>query len=160
MYSYIPDTIPAALAVLDLARQLIDDAARYTGNATRSAWNHGVKEFADDLLFFRREAIADGYNPPEIYTQFRPREIRKAMLNGAGSWRQFSYGGSYLCANYDIARALCSPSQLRKSLNGAYNPNRSETWLDVQARALAQAADLAVYALHLAVNTIEFKEES
>lgn len=159
----IPATIHDALAVIDLARELIPDAARYTGHARRSAWNNGVKEFAVDLLFLRREAVADGYNEPEPFTGFYPRAIRKAMLNGAESWNQFSHGGSYLCYDGDIARALCSPSELRKTLNGARRPNSSETWLDVQARALNQAADLVVHALRLAANRYEselFTEES
>lgn len=39
----------------------------------------------------------------------------------------------------DIAAALCTPSELKKTRNGDRRPNSREEWLDVQARALRQA---------------------
>ncbi len=36
------------------------------------------------------------------------------MLNGASNWRQFSYGGSALIYNEEIAERLCSPSEFKK----------------------------------------------
>ena len=39
----------------------------------------------------------------------------------------------------DIAAALCTPSELKKTRNGERRPNSREEWLDVQARALHQA---------------------
>lgn len=40
----------------------------------------------------------------------------------------------------DIAELLCSPSELKRKKYGERRPNSREEWLDVQARALAQAA--------------------
>jgi hypothetical protein len=67
-------------------------------------------------------------------------EAMKAdALNGARDWRQYSEGGCSLVYNEDIAVRLCTPSELKKTSNGMRNPNASETWIDVQARALQQA---------------------
>lgn len=49
-------------------------------------------------------------------------------------------GGSALIYNADIAKHYCTPSELKKTHNGERKPNSREDWLDVQARALWQAA--------------------
>lgn len=69
---------------------------------------------------------------------------RKALLNGADNWRQYSYGGCALIYDSDIAETLCSPSELKKVKGGDRQPNSRESWLDVQARALYQAERLIV----------------
>ena len=61
-------------------------------------------------------------------------------MAGADSWREYSYGGGALIYDGDIARKLCAPWELRRTRDGARRPNSRETWLDVQARALGQAA--------------------
>jgi hypothetical protein len=48
-------------------------------------------------------------------------------------------GGCALVYNEDIARALCTPSELKRSDFGRLPPNSSEDWIDVQTRALSQA---------------------
>nr|DAP26633.1 MAG TPA: hypothetical protein [Bacteriophage sp.] len=68
------------------------------------------------------------------------------MLNGAQDWEQYSWGGSALIYDYDIAERLCCPSELKKTRNGERRPNSREEWLDVQARALYQAASRVVNA--------------
>lgn len=40
----------------------------------------------------------------------------------------------------DIAERLCTPSEYKRKRGGDFQPNSRETWLDVQARALYQAA--------------------
>ena len=62
------------------------------------------------------------------------------MMNGAENWRRYSYGGSSLIYDKDIAERLCTPSELKRTRGGMRKPNSSETWLDVQTRALNQAA--------------------
>lgn len=52
----------------------------------------------------------------------------------SGAW-----GGSALVYDGDIAAALCTPSELKRTRNGDRRPNSREEWLDVQARALRQA---------------------
>ena len=70
-----------------------------------------------------------------------------SLLNGAESWRAYSYGGCSLIYDADIAERLCSPSEYAKTREGERAPNSRETWLDCQARALGQAATLIASAL-------------
>ena len=77
------------------------------------------------------------------------------MLNGAASWAQYSDGGCALIYNGDIARRLCTASELKRTRDGQRNPNANETWIDVQARALSQAARLAEDAIISAAQTAE-----
>ena len=94
----------------------------------RSAWQRGVKSYAVDLL----DNVED-------------RALTKeTLLNGADDWSAYSYGGCAWIYDTDIAKALCTPSELKKTRNGARNPNASETWLDCQARALHQACSLVL----------------
>lgn len=95
----------------------------------RSAWMKGVKAYAVVMM----EGIE---NADAIHSK---EELKKAILNGAFNWKNYSYGGCALVYNRDIAERLCTPSEFRKVCGGLYNPNKYENWLDVQARALEQA---------------------
>ena len=95
-----------------------------------SAWKKGVYTYAYELA-----ATAAG----KTWTK-TPKTIEEALMGGARSWAEYSDGGNGLIYDADIARRLCTPSELRRSLGGTRNPNRCERWLDVQARALTQAA--------------------
>lgn len=100
----------------------------------RSAWDKGVKLYAFDLL-----------NKYEEYCEYEGRLLpltEKILLNGASDWYSYSWGGSALIYGGDIARALCTPSELVRTNCGEKAPNSRESWLDVQARALKQACDL------------------
>ena len=99
----------------------------------RSAWDRGVTAYAYELLD-NVEAAGHYGNPLKTI-----REWKDAMLNGAQNWTEYSYGGSSLCYDCDIAKRLCTPSELKRKRNGELNPNSCESWLDVQARALYQA---------------------
>lgn len=109
----------------------ISDIRAALGNVKcRSAWNKGVKSYAFDLL--------DKY---EEYCEFEGRELpltADVLLNGASDWHSYSWGGSALIYDGDIARTLCTPSELARTNCGEKNPNGSESWFDVQARALYQ----------------------
>ena len=96
---------------------------------TRSAWDKGVNLYALELLDNIRDLPA---------TDNR-QEIQKALLNGASDWSEYSYGGCALIYDGDIAARLCSPSEFRRTRGGELRPNRRESWLGVQARALYQA---------------------
>lgn len=103
----------------------------------RSAWSKGVTVYALELVENLQESAA--------YNERDPRnaaECREWMLNGAGDWKQYSWGGWSLGYNSQIARRLCSPSELKKTDNGNRKPNGMEEWLDTQARALHQACRL------------------
>lgn len=102
----------------------------------RSAWSKGVNLYAFELLDKLEEQRE--YNNADKH--IHPLDdIKTEMLNGADSWSQYSYGGSSLIYDYDIAERLCTPSELKRTKGGELKPNRREEWLDVQARALFQA---------------------
>ena len=104
----------------------------------RSAWGKGVKVYALELLESLEEGIYGGYIDPADLES--PELLKKAMLNGAADWAQYSWGGCSLIYDGDIAKRLCTPSELKRKRGGDLQPNSRETWLDVQARALYQAA--------------------
>ena len=94
----------------------------------RSAWRKGVLHYAFFIMCkFDRET--------EI-------ESEATLLNGAKDWKQASYSGCFYVNDEVIALTLCNNSELRMTRDGKRKPNRSETWLDVQARALFQASKL------------------
>ena len=106
----------------------------------RSAWDKGVTQYALELVDELAEQIGGGYvDSAELA---KPRILRAALLNGAKDWREYSWGGCSLIYDPDIASRLCCPSELKKTRNGERRPNSREEWLDVQARALFQAANL------------------
>lgn len=93
----------------------------------RSAWKKGVLHYAFFIMSeFDRET--------EI-------ESETTLLNGAYDWKQASCSGCFY-VNEVIALTLCNKSELRMTRDGKRRPNRDETWLDVQARALFQASKL------------------
>jgi len=91
----------------------------------RGAWAKARKEYALELL-----------------ENLEGECTEKNLLNGADDWAHFSYGGSSLVYDRQIAMRLCNPSELKKTKNGEIPPNRRESWLDCQARCLSQAAAL------------------
>ena len=94
-----------------------------------SKWSQGVHEYVLELQEFID-------NEDLEYT-------KDNMLNGADDWTQYSYGGSSLIYDMDIAERLATPSEIasRTRKDGSFNQmaNANESWLDVQARALNQA---------------------
>ena len=98
----------------------------------RSYWKRGVRTLAVSMA--ERFEVDD---VPQDRT-----EIRRLCLNGAGDFKQLSYGGCYEIYNEDIAQLLCTPSELKRCRGGEKAPHHYETWLDVQARALYQAYQL------------------
>ena len=111
----------------------------------RSAWDKGVKQYAFDLLDeLEYRADYEGKKPDNM------NELQRWMLNGAADWSQYSEGGCALIYNGDIARRLCTPSELKKTDNGRKDPNPRESWIEYQARALYQAAALIVNVINSA----------
>ena len=93
----------------------------------RSAWNRGVMRYALELV-----------NSVEVGEEI----TEKNLLNGAKDWHQYSEGGCAHIFDELICYRLCTPSEIKKTRNGKRRPNKQETWIDVQARALFQAAQL------------------
>lgn len=101
----------------------------------RSAWDRGVREYALELIDAMEERSQWEDDLP-----CNLKECRRWMLNGAMDWTQYSEGGCALIYDKDIAERLCTPSELKKADNGRKDPNPRESWIDVQTRALYQAA--------------------
>ena len=105
------------------------------GKRGHSAYSRGVLEYAEELLDSLFEcAEYDGEEP------CNEKLLRKAMLNGAENWHQYSWGGCSLIYDADIAERLCTPSQLRKTRNAEWKLRSDLEWLDFQAQALARAS--------------------
>lgn len=103
----------------------------------RSAWGRGVASYSWELL----DTVANWAEWHDIEQITTGAELEKIALNGADSWSAYSWGGSSLIYNGDIAETLCTPSELKRTDNGNKRPNAHEEWLDTQARALFQACD-------------------
>lgn len=105
----------------------------------RSAWGRGVRSYAEELF----EAYMTNKGLRIDDTDARIGKITDAdLLNGAKDWSQYSYGRCADICDADICERLCCPSEAEKKKHGRLPPNAGETWLDVQARALEQAARL------------------
>ena len=103
----------------------------------RSKWGKAVLQDAQWLL----ENVIEGYmeNGEEV-------EINeKILLNGAENWKEFSWNGSALIYNGEIAEHYSTPSELKfwgftKDGGVKRDTNTAgEHLLDIQARALRQA---------------------
>ena len=111
-------------------------AAAVAATPARSAWERGVRQYAVELLEDLSYLTADEWDGSWSMRL-------KLLLNGADDWQQYSHGGCSLIYDRDIAERLCTPSELRRINNVQHGqPNHRETWLDCQARALWQAAQL------------------
>lgn len=100
-----------------------------TTPAGRSAWSRAVHTYAIELVE-SLDASTDLSNETLL---------KKALLNGADDWQQYSEGGCALAYDADIAERICSASELKRCKGGERNPNSRENWIDCQARALWQA---------------------
>lgn len=101
----------------------------------RSHWGRAVQGDAHDLV---SDLNAAGVEELPVSCA----DLDALMLNGAADWIAYSWGGCGLCYDEDIAERYCVPSELARCRGGLRRPNRHEEWLDVQARAMAQAARL------------------
>lgn len=123
----------------------------------RSKWDKAVTEDAIDLLdtvndhceqVSRKFAETEEGGAAHVNDLFVSRvSLINVMKNGAESWSEYSWGGCGLVYDGDIAEHYCTPSELKKVRGGDRRPNSREEWLDVQARALRQAAGRAADAL-------------
>lgn len=136
----------------------VEEARRQLEARTdRSAWDRAVTEDAIDLLdtvtdaceqITRKFAETEEGGAAHVNDLFVSRmSLMNIMKNGAKSWSEYSWGGCGLIYDGDIAEHYCTPSELKKVRGGDRRPNSREEWLDVQARALRQAAGRAADAL-------------
>ena len=122
---------------MDYTKVLAKAAQILEQRKDRSAWSRGVTAYAVDMLQQIAEYYKDGYISADDLATRTTAEA--AALNGARDWSAYSWGGCALVYDGDIAAALCTPSELKRTRNGERRPNSREEWLDVQARALYQA---------------------
>ena len=97
-----------------------------------SYWDKAVKKYAAEII--------DTIDEKENYANITEKEL----LNGAKDWTQYSESGLSLIYDEDIARRVCTPSEYKRKKEGIIQPNATESWLDVQARALYQASAIII----------------
>lgn len=98
-----------------------------------SYWKKGVKIYALELL----ESVIE--EKGEDYVLSGSEFDEKLFLNGATNWNEYSNGGCALIYNEEICLRLCTPSEIKRTKSGERDPNKNETWIDCQSRALFQA---------------------
>ena len=107
---------------------------------TRSHWDRAINYYALLLIDKLRERLA--YDDE---LEITADNFLKIALDGARNWQHYSQAGCALICEYDIARIVCTQGEFKRKCSkrgGMLPPNALETWLDVQGRALAQAANL------------------
>lgn len=126
----------SGVALTDNQIARLQEIIEYTKR--RSAWDKGVKMYALELL----ENYSEMLDYAKETGDYPPRFIESTLLNGANDWMAYSEGGLSLVYDKDIAERLCSPSEMKRKTSRSgmiLPPNRIETWIQVQGRALNQA---------------------
>lgn len=113
--------------------------AAIESQSARSTWDRATKIYAAEVI-----------EASELDNVQTIADLKKEILNGAESWKEYSYGGCSLIYDADIAARVCTPSELRAKRGGELQPSRRENWLDVQARVLGHAARRIVWAFECA----------
>ena len=127
-------TIKGGFIMMDERIRLQDVYNVIDNKKTRGAWNNGVKVYA---LYLLEGVIFEEDDPAYTVT-----DLKNRLLNGAKNWQHYAAGGGGFVYDYEIASTLCTPAQLKRYTykeGGLKNPNRYETWIDIEARALFQA---------------------
>lgn len=109
-----------------------------------SIWDNGVKAYAIDILQNVRDAIKYHGEEPESI-----EELEEVMLDGASSWREYSYAGNALVYNGEIKSRL---------FNGhdELNPYPDDSLLDVQTYALEEASNMVKDICQEALNLSDY----
>lgn len=119
-----------------MKEKLITDIQKEISNyPSHSAWDKGVRTYAEEIF----NKYIEEHNSIEHITE-------KDLLNGAEDWQRYSEGGFSLIFDTDICKRLSTPSEQKKTRYGEQKPNSKEDWIDVQARALQQAAAIILSA--------------
>lgn len=110
-----------------------------------SAWDYGVRRYACDLI--RTWADCDNGCIWDEISKIRGDGVlkltEKDLLLGAEDWKQYSDSCS-LIYNEDICRRLCNKAVRKRTGNENFPPDDRENWLDLQAKALQEAAGLVL----------------
>lgn len=124
-----------------MQRLIADIKNEIANHPAHSAREKGIKEYATELFC----GYVEGHHLPDDVRLGKITE--QDPMNGASSWEQFSYGGCSLVYDGDICERLCSPSEQKKTKGGELKL-RGEEWLDLQAKALQQAARIVIRAVN------------
>ena len=98
-----------------------------------SCWNRGVIRYAYNLVL----RVKDGTEFPKDFTS-----LEDLLLDSSCDWKDFSYSGKAYVYDNNICAKLATPGEKKRTGDGFLNPNKHESWKDVQARALTQASQL------------------
>lgn len=120
-----------------MQRLIADIQNEIANHPARSAWEKGVRSYAKELFdgFVENHHLSNDTRIGKI--------TERDLMNGAESWEQFSYGGCAEVYDGDICERLCNPSEQKKTKGGELKLH-GEEWLDLQAKALRQAARIVV----------------
>lgn len=116
--------------VLIDVKRLVAEAEKMS-RTEHSYWSRGVASLIRD---YGEDAL--GEHDGEIISA---RDFYKLWNCGSDSLREAVYGGCFDIWNYDIAKRLCTPSDLKKSNEGMRRPNKYQDWIDVELIAVKQA---------------------
>ena len=102
----------------------------------RSKWGKAVIAYANELLDHLEDQIKF-YGPSLEINE-------KTLLNGAENWKAYSEGGNSLIYYGEMTERLCTPSQFKRCKGGDLPLSNRESWVEIQGRALFQAARLVI----------------
>ena len=127
-------------------QQLIRDIQNETDAIPgRCAWTFGVHCYAVDMF---SEYI--GRMGLDIWDESAGigKITEEDLLDGAKDWLQYSRDGNSLVYNKDICCRLCNRRDQERTQDGKLPPDDHEDWLDFQAGALQQAAQIVIKAVN------------
>lgn len=107
----------------------------------RSHWKQAVRDYALEMI-----AQCDKKN----ITSYKEllNHVDAARMSDYALAKALSEGGCFEISNADIAKRLCTPSQLKRYMrkDGTVRDLTHETWIDAQTRAVYQAILLLEHA--------------
>ena len=109
----------------------------------RKKWEKGVFYYAMDLVDGLEEYGFDMSDSDLMSMSI----LHKSLLNGASGWNEYSFTGSALCYNSDIADRLFTKAEQKRGIS-------SDTLFSKQAEALYQAECRIIKAWDLVLNKI------
>lgn len=125
-----------------MQRLVADIQKEISTRTARSAWDKGVRAYAEELFdsFVENRHLSDDTRVGKI--------TEVDLLGGATSWSQYSFGGCSLVYDGDICERLSTPNEAKRLRYGERKPGMYDTWLDAQAEALRQAARIVIRAVN------------
>lgn len=107
----------------------------------RSKWYAGCACYACEIAqkLAEEPQILCDFAAKNQQGDFKRIALRAATGHDGGNAGEASYGGRFLIWNGDICDRLSTEGEKKLRRGGILPPNSSETWCDVQARAIEQA---------------------